>query len=79
METQPFLLLTVQRRIPQLYLHGLTEGEFDLALRYLLGEEAPTSASTVARLTEGCQAEKERWRRRSFVGLELIYLWVDGV
>ena len=27
--------------IPQLYLHGLSEGDFDLALRVLLGEDAP--------------------------------------
>ena len=43
--------------IPELYLHGLAEGDFDLALRGLLGDEAPVSASTVARLkpesTEG--------------------------
>ncbi len=65
--------------IPQLYLHGLAEGDFDLALRGLLGEDAPISASTVARLKEGWQAEWDEWRRRSLVGLELVYLWVDGV
>ena len=36
--------------MPELYLHGLAEGDFDLALRGLLGEEAPLSARTVARL-----------------------------
>ena len=40
--------------IPQLYLHGLSEGDFDLALRGLLGEDAPLSAAMVARL-------KDRW------------------
>jgi putative transposase len=69
----------VNQLIPQLYLHGLAEGDFDLALRGLLGEEAPISASTVARLKEQWQAEWEQWRRRSLVGLELVYLWVDGV
>jgi len=50
--------------VSDLYLHGLAEGDFDLALRGLLGEsempetaEAPLSASTVGRL-------KERWSRR---------------
>ena len=38
--------------IPELYLHGLSEGDFDLALRGLLGEGAPVSASTVARLKD---------------------------
>ncbi len=69
----------VNQLIPQLYLHGLAEGDFDLALRGLLGEEAPISASTVARLKESWQAEREQWRRRSLVGLELVYMWVDGV
>jgi putative transposase len=65
--------------LPQLYLHGLAEGDFDLALRGLLGEEAPISASTIARLKEGWQSEWEEWRRRSLAGMRLVYLWVDGV
>lgn len=69
----------VNQVIPQLYLHGLAEGDFDLALRGLLGEDAPISASTVARLKENWQAEWEQWRRRSLGGLELVYMWVDGV
>ena len=69
----------VNALLPQLYLHGLAEGDFDLALRGLLGEEAPISASTVARLKEGWQAEWEEWRRRSLEGMKLVYLWVDGV
>jgi transposase-like protein len=36
--------------IPELYLHGLSQGDFDLALRGLLGADAPLSAATVARL-----------------------------
>jgi len=69
----------VSELIPQLYLHGLALGDFDLALRGLLGEEAPVSASTVARLKERWQAEWEQWKRRSLVGLDMVYLWVDGV
>jgi transposase-like protein len=42
----------VSKLIPRLYLHGLALGDFDLALRGLLGENAPVSASTVARLKE---------------------------
>jgi transposase-like protein len=69
----------VNELIPQLYLHGLAEGDFDLALRGLLGEEAPISASTVARLKERWQAEWEKWRRRDLDDLEVVYLWVDGL
>ena len=43
--------------LPELYLHGLAERDFDLALRGLLGEEVPLSASTIARL-------KEQWQGR---------------
>ena len=32
------------RLLPELYLHGLAEGDFDLALRGLLGDGAPLSA-----------------------------------
>ncbi len=38
--------------VSELYLHGLAQGDFELALRGLLGEDAPLSASTVARLKE---------------------------
>ncbi len=69
----------VNELLPQLYLHGLAQGDFDLALRGLLGEEAPISASTVARLKECWQAEWEEWRQRSLEGLKLVYMWVDGV
>ena len=54
----------VSALIPELYLHGLSEGDFDLALRGLLGEEAPVSASTVARLKERWNAELAQWRAR---------------
>tara|TARA_B100002003_G_scaffold93752_1_gene87408 strand:- start:527 stop:1375 length:849 start_codon:yes stop_codon:yes gene_type:complete len=65
--------------IPELYLHGLAEGDFDLALRGLLGEDAPVSASTVARLKEKWHAELAEWRQRPLDDLEVVYMWVDGV
>lgn len=69
----------VDRLIPELYLHGLALGDFDLALRGLLGQDAPISAGTVARLKEKWQAEWAQWRQRSLEGLEVVYMWVDGV
>jgi transposase-like protein len=65
--------------LPELYLHGLAEGDFDMALRGLLGEAAPLSASSVARLKATWQTEYDEWRRRSLADLEVVYLWVDGV
>lgn len=65
--------------IPELYLHGLAEGDFDMALRGLLGEEAALSARTVARLKEKWKAEFEAWASRPLDDLEVTYMWVDGV
>lgn len=65
--------------LPELYLHGLSEGDFDLALRGLLGEGAPLSASSIARLKEGWQGEYEAWKKQSLKDVEAVYLWVDGV
>ena len=62
-----------------MYLHGLAEGDFELALRGLLGEEAPVSASTVARLKDRWQSDYQGWCRRSLEQLDVVYLWVDGV
>ena len=69
----------VGRLLPELYLHGLALGDFDLALRGLLGDGAPLSAASIARLKAGWQAEYERWRTRSVADLEVVYLWVDGI
>ena len=65
--------------LPELYLHGLAEGDFDLALRGLLGEKAPLSGSTVARLKEKWQAEYNLWKTRSLTGREIVYVWADGL
>ena len=65
---------TVADLIPQLYLHGLSEGDFDLALRGLLGEDAAVSASTVARLKDQWNAELAQWRSRPLDDLKVVYL-----
>ena len=69
----------VSELIPDLYLHGLSQGDFDLALRGLLGDSAPLSPATVARLKARWQLEYEQWKQNSLEGLEVVYLWVDGV
>lgn len=65
--------------LPELYLHGLAEGDFDLALRGLLGEGAPLSPSSIARLKSTWQSEYDAWRTRSIGELEVVYLWADGI
>ena len=65
--------------LPQLYLHGLSLGDFDLAMRGLLGQGAPLSASTMLRLKKEWQAEYETWKRRDLSDLEIVYCWADGI
>ena len=69
----------VAELIPELYLHGLSQGDFDLALRGLLGDEAPLSPATIARLKARWQLEYCEWKQSSLASLEVVYLWVDGV
>ena len=69
----------VGRLLPELYLHGLAQGDFDLALRGLLGDGAPLSAPSIARLKASWQAEYELWKTRVVEDLDVVYLWVDGV
>lgn len=65
--------------LPELYLHGLAQGDFELALRGLLGEGAPLSASSIARLRERWQADYWTWSRRKLEDRELVYAWADGI
>ena len=69
----------VGRLLPELYLHGLAHGDFDLALRGLLGTGAPLSAASIARLKAGWQVEYETWKRRGLDDLEPVYIWADGI
>ena len=65
--------------LPQLYLHGLSSGDFELALRGLLGEGAPLSAASLGRLKGLWQAEYETWKHTDLSELELVYWWADGL
>lgn len=65
--------------LPQLYLHGLSSGDFELALRGLLGEGAPLSAASLNRLKGAWQAEYGAWKRTDLSELELVYWWADGL
>lgn len=65
--------------LPELYLHGLSTGDFDLALRGLLGEGAPLSASSIQRLKARFELDYEAWKKRDLSGLEVVYWWADGL
>ena len=65
--------------LPELYLHGLALGDFELALRGLLGEGAPLSASSLVRLKATWQEQYAAWQQRDLSDCRLVYLWADGV
>ena len=65
--------------LPELYLHGLAKGDFELALRGLLGDAAPLSASSIERLRAKFEADYETWQQRPLDDRELVYAWADGI
>jgi transposase-like protein len=65
--------------LPELYLHGLSSGDFELALRGLLGEGAPLSASSLLRLKADWTAQYAAWKRADLSARELVYAWADGL
>ena len=69
----------VRGLIPELYLHGLASGDFELALRELLGEGAPLSASSLQRLKEKWQGEYEQWKSTEVEEQQWAYFWADGI
>jgi putative transposase len=65
--------------IPELYLHGLASGDFELALRELLGDGAPLSASSLQRLKQKWEVEYEQWKGTAIEEKDWAYLWADGI
>ncbi len=69
----------VRDLIPELYLHGLASGDFELALRGLLGEGAPLSSTSLQRLKQKWEVEYEQWKGESIEEKDWAYLWADGI
>ncbi len=69
----------VSEVLPLLYLHGLSSGDFVPALEEFFGVRCGLSASTITRLTEGWQGERESFMRRDLSGRDYVYVWADGI
>jgi putative transposase len=65
--------------LPLLYLHGLSSGDFVPALEEFFGSQAGLSASTITRLTEHWQTEREHFMKRDLSERDYVYIWVDGI
>jgi putative transposase len=72
--TSPKVLET----LPQLYLYGISTGDFEAALECLLGVGAALSPATVERLKEKWAEEYEAWRKRT-LSSHYAYIWADGI
>jgi putative transposase len=72
--TSPKVLET----LPQLYLYGISTGDFEAALECLLGVGAALSPSTVSRLKEKWAEEYEAWQNRPLAS-DYAYIWADGI
>jgi len=69
----------ISDHLPELYLHGLALGDFELALRGLLGDGAPLSPTSIQRLKVKWEEEYHEWQNTDLNGLELCYMWADGI
>ena len=65
--------------LPLLYLHGLSSGDFAPAMEGFFGSGAGLSASTIIRLTEQWQTERECFMERDLSATDYVYVWVDGI
>jgi putative transposase len=65
--------------LPLLYLHGLSTGDFVPALQEFFGTDAGLSATTITRLTERWQEEREAFMGRDLSEVDYVYVWVDGI
>lgn len=66
--------------LPVLYLRGLSTGDFQPALRDLLGDDASgLSSSSISRLTAAWQVEHQAFRSRELRFHRYAYLFADGV
>lgn len=64
---------------PRLFVEGLATRDFEPALRFLVGAEAPLSPSSISRLNKQFKGEYESWQKRDLSNLKIAYVWADGI
>lgn len=71
---------SLEAALPWLYLKGISSGEMNEALKYLVGPDAEgLSASTIGCLKQCWADEYQAWSKRSLSADKWVYLWVDGI
>lgn len=64
---------------PKLFIEGLATRDFEPALRFLVGNEAPLSPSSISRLNKQFKDEYEKWQKQDLSQSKIVYLYADGV
>lgn len=64
---------------PRLFIEGLATRDFEPALRFLVGQEAPLSPSSISRLNKQFKKDYEDWLARDLSRLKIVYVWADGI
>src|SRR4029079_3475884 len=68
------------RRLPILYLKGISTGDFSEALTALLGKDAAgLSASAIGRLKDGWLDEHAAWQKLGLASRRAVYIWSCGI
>jgi len=64
---------------PKLFIEGLSTRDFEPSLRFLVGEQAPLSPSSISRLNQEFKKDYENWQKADLSGKKFYYIYADGV
>lgn len=64
---------------PKLFIEGLATRDFEPALRFLVGDQAPLSPSSISRLNKQFKRDYEDWKKNDLSRLRIYYVYADGV
>lgn len=64
---------------PKLFIEGLATRDFEPALRFLVGESAPLSPSSISRLNKEFKDDYESWQKADLSARSFYYIYADGV
>ena len=65
--------------IPELYLHGLAEGDFELAISGAYPVRGRIAVEGFDPQAPVWSSEFEMWVKRSLADREVVYVWADGI
>ena len=68
----------MHKLVPEMYLHGLSAGDFQQCFQAFLGQSAPLSETSILRMKEAWEDEYRLWKKRP-LDKEYLYVWADGV